>query len=117
MLVLKAFGIPLTTLLAVTLMACDPGATITYVNETNQPVDIYLGHSMKAFDSTIPAHSETKVGTIRQVWRDIVVVRDQQGTVLSEQEMTWNELKAQHFRVVIANTATLATPTSVPSGS
>jgi ABC-type uncharacterized transport system auxiliary subunit len=111
---IKCLSILAPLLLALAFVACDPGATITYINETEQPVDIYLGTSPKAFDASVPAHSEKKVLTIRQVWNDRVIARDEHGAIVSEQHVTWDELKAQHFRVVISATGVLPTGTPTP---
>lgn len=45
----------LALVLLVGLAACDPGATVTWVNETKVEVDIYLGDSLHDFSTSIPA--------------------------------------------------------------
>lgn len=93
---------------------CDPGATITYVNETDQRVSIYLGDSIDRFDVSIAPHSKAEVGTIATEWRDVVVVRDGQENVILRKEITWDELKAEDFRFVITEEMLSPTPSASP---
>ncbi len=62
------------TLIVVTLAfaGCDPGAGITWVNETDQTVDVYLGDDLDDFDGSLPPHSSTEAATIKAVWEDVV---------------------------------------------
>ncbi len=89
---------------------CDPGATVTYVNETDQRVSIYLGDNIDRFDVSIAPHSKAEVGTIATEWRDVVVVRDDQENVILRKEITWDELKAEDFRFVITEEMLSPTP-------
>lgn len=83
-------------------VGCDPGAGLTWVNETDQDVLIYLGDDLDDLDVRLPARSRLEdVATIIAVWRDVVVVRDVQGNILLRKEITWDELKAQDFIFVI----------------
>ena len=93
--------IPTLILMVVAFTGCDPGAEITWVNETDQTVDVYLGDDSNDFDGSYPPHSSTEVGTIKAVWDDVIVIRDRDGTVLFRQELTWDELAAQDFRFEI----------------
>jgi hypothetical protein len=105
-----AFAICLLLVLATTV-ACDPGADITWVNETDQEVGIYLGDDLHDFDTSVRPRSSKTVGTIEAVWEDVVVIRDKQKRVLFRQEITWDELKAQGFRFVITEDMLSPTPT------
>ncbi len=100
------------TLIVVTLAfaGCDPGAGITWVNETDQTVDVYLGDDLDDFDGSLPPHSSTEAATIKAVWEDVVVIRDEEGTVLFRQELTWDELAEQDFRFVITEELLSPTP-------
>ncbi len=107
--------IPVAFLLALFAVGCDPGATVTWVNEGSQPVDIYLGTGPDDFDVSVPPHAEKRVATIRQAWQDVVVVRDHAGRLLLQETLTWDELKARDFRFVI--TEAELTPTATPASS
>ncbi len=103
-------------LIVVTLAfaGCDPGAGITWVNETDKTVDVYLGEDLDDFDVRLLPRSNMEVGTIKAVWVDFIVLRDEEGTVLFRQELTWDELKAQDFRFEITEEMIAPTPTPAP---
>jgi len=107
----KALVVAFGVLLLAGLTACDPGANITWVNESDQEVGIYLGDDLDDFETSVPPHSSETLGTIEAVWVDVVVVRDKQKRVLLRQEITWDELKAQDFRFVITEDMLSPTPT------
>ena len=96
------------------LTACDPGADITWVNDTNRTVVVYLDDNFDDTGDQIEPHSSRTLGTIKAVWNDIIVLRDEEGTVLFRQELTWDELKAQGFRFEITEEMIAPTPTPAP---
>lgn len=88
--------------LASLALGCDQGAELTWVNETDQNVLIYLGDDLDDFSVSLAPRSRIEDLTyIVAVWQDVVVVRDEQGNILLRKELTWNELKAQDFIFVI----------------
>ena len=111
---MRSLVIPTLVVMTLAFAGCDPGAGITWVNETDQTVVVYFGEDLDDFDGSYPPHSITEVGTIRAVWVDIVVLRDEEGTVLFRQELTWDELKAQGFRFEITEEMIAPTPTQAP---
>jgi len=84
-----------------TAVACDPGAEITYVNQTNQRIGVYLGDNPKNRDLILEPQETREGGTIKAVWQDVVVFRNDQGEVLYRMEITWDELERQGYRIVI----------------
>ena len=89
-------------LVAAALAGCDPGAGVTWVNETDDFVVVYLRDEFEPeLGSVIPPRSSKTEGVIIAVWKDLIVVRDQAGHLLLREEITWDELKAQDFRFVI----------------
>jgi hypothetical protein len=97
--------------------ACDPGAGVTWVNQTDQTLVIYLSDEVgSGRGNPFPPHSTTKQAVIKHVWKNLVVVRDEQGNVLFRQELTWDEFKAQGFRFVITeDMISPPSPTPAPS--
>jgi hypothetical protein len=82
--------------------AClDQGHAVTYVNETDQTVIIYYGDDLDDREWVIGPGEVDEVGTLKHVWTDVLVFRDEDGNVLERRELTWGELKAQDYRVVI----------------
>jgi hypothetical protein len=66
-----------SALLAVAGTACDPGPEITWVNETDQTVVLYLRDQFEPdFGTTVQPHSTKIEGVIQAVWKDVVVIRD-----------------------------------------
>jgi hypothetical protein len=95
---------------AIALTACEPGAGVTWVNETGQTVDIFAGEDAEDFVTTVQPHSSTRMGEFEHLWEDVVVVKDQTGNVLLYEEITWEELKAQDFRFVVTEEMLSPTP-------
>jgi len=91
--------------LIVAAAGCDPGAEIIWVNETDETANVYLGESEDDFDVSIQPHRTLRVDTIKAVWEDVVVVRDDAGNIVLRLEITWDQLKEQGFRFVIKDTA------------
>ena len=115
------FAIFLVLILAAAL-ACDPGATITYVNTTDKRVDVYLGEGarpedFKIVEVTIEPHSAKKVGTIAMVWPGVVVVFDEDGNLVLRRQITWDQLKEQGFRFVITEDMFSPTPAETAPAS
>ena len=100
---------------ATVAIACDPGAGVTWVNETDQGVVIYLRLDSD-LGTHLPPHSTVTEAVIKHVWKNMVVIRDEQGNLLFRQKLSWDELNAQGFRFVITeDMLSSASPTPVPS--
>jgi hypothetical protein len=100
-------------LLLATTVACDPGATIKYVNETDKTVIVYTAddRDLSDYDVIVDPHSTVRAGTIIMEFKDVVILRDKDGNLLMRKEITWDELKAQDFRFVISEEMLSPTPT------
>lgn len=90
--------------------ACDPGADITWVNDTSHQVRVYFSDDLNAFATSVPPNSSGTWGFIEGDWTGIVVVRDEQLNILLREEITWDELKARGFRFVITEEVLWPTP-------
>ena len=116
------FGLVIAGLLALLgamATACDPGAGVTWVNQTDQSVVIYLSDEVgSGRGNPLPPHSTTTQAVIKHVWKNMVVIRDEQGNMLFRQELTWGDFKAQGFRFVITEDMLSPTPSPVatPTG-
>lgn len=90
------------TILGTAVVACDPGASVTWVNQTDQTLIMYLSDEPDSDrGNPLPPHSTKVLGVIKAVWKDVVVIRDEQGNVLFRQKLTWEQLKGRGFRFVI----------------
>jgi hypothetical protein len=96
-----------------TAVACDPGATITYVNETGRTVLVYTAEDLEPneYDALLGPHSTVQATTLEMHFKDVVILRDKDGNLLFRKEITWDELKAQDFRFVITEDMLSPTPT------
>ena len=94
--------------------ACDPGAGVTWVNETDTRVAVYLSDEPGGDGSLVEPQSSKTEAVIKAVWHDVIVVRDEQGNLLFRREMTWDELEAQDFRFVIDESSLVPTPAESP---
>jgi hypothetical protein len=91
----------LSVLVSVGLAGCDPGAEVTWVNETDRTLYVYFGDDLDDFALTLRPRTVIVDLAITAVWEDVVVIRDTQDNVFLREEITWDELKARDFRFVI----------------
>ncbi len=99
----------LLVVLPIALTACDPGEEITWTNETDRTIAIYYDEVFSGIE--LRPHSSKTLVTIKMVWEDIIVLRDEEGTVLFRQELTWDELAEQDFRFEITEEMLSSIPT------
>ena len=93
--------------------ACDPGPEITWVNQTDETVVVYLRDEFfRDLGTALPPHSTKIEGVIEAVWNDVVVIRDEQGNVLFRQKLTWEEFQKRNFRFVITEDMLSPTPSA-----
>lgn len=94
-----AVGACTVATLLVFLAACDPGHSVTYVNNTPYRLRIYdakdrLVAELEPF--------EMNTGTeLEHLWTGRRVAKTQDGRVVFQADLTWEELKAQDWRIVI----------------
>jgi hypothetical protein len=105
-----AFAICALLMLA-SAVACDPGHSVTWVNETGRTVSVFAGDDPEDLVTTLSPHSSKELGELKHLWEDVVVVKDEDGSILSRKEITWEELKAQDWRIVITEEMLAPTPT------
>lgn len=95
--------------------ACDPGANITYVNNTTYKVRIYKSNNH--FVADLNPSEERTFSTQKDLWTGGIVAKTQDGRTVFSIDLTWEQLKAQGYRIVISEEATPspAAPTATPS--
>ncbi len=97
--------------------ACEYGPDVTWVNQTDEAIVIYLSDEVASDLGThLPPQSSKTEFLENGLWKDMVVVRDEQGNVLFRQKLTWDEFKAQGFRFVITQDM-LSPPSPTPTPS
>ncbi len=75
--------------------------TVTYVNQTGTKISLYHDATTKRSFLTLDARTAKKVSEVRFAWNDQVVARDASGTILFNRRITWDDLKANGWQVVI----------------
>jgi len=111
--------IALAICLLVTLAAavgCDPGFTITYVNETDNRILIYNAddRDLSDYETIVQPHSTEPSGTLAIRFKDVVIGRDEEGNLLFRTKISRDQLKAQQYRFVITEDMLSPTPTGGP---
>jgi hypothetical protein len=99
----RVLGVAAAFATAITLMACDPGAMVTYVNATDRRVIVYLGDDLDDRDAELAPYETVEGAMIEAVWEDVVVIRDPEGNVLFREPLTWSQLSDQDYRIVITD--------------
>ena len=94
--------------------ACEYGPDLTWVNQTDENIVIYLSDELSSDLGTHLPPQSTKTEFLGDdLWKGSVVIRDEQGNVLFRQKLTWDEFKARGFRFVI--TREMLSPVPLPS--
>jgi hypothetical protein len=103
-----AFAICLLLFLA-SAVACDPGHSVTYVNNTPYRLRIY-----DAKDRLVAELEPFEMNTgseLEHLWTGRRVAKTQDGRVVFQADLTWEELKAQDWRIVVTEDMLSPTPT------
>jgi hypothetical protein len=89
--------------------ACKPGANITYVNNTTHKVRVYK--SNHHFVADLNPSQERTFSTYKHLWTGGILAETRNGRVVFSVDLTWDELKAQDYRIVIEEQG-VPTPTA-----
>jgi hypothetical protein len=94
--------------------ACEYGPDVTWVNQTDQSIVIYLSDELSDDLGTHLPPQSTKTEFLGDdLWKGMIVIRDEEDNVLFRQELTWDEFKAHGFRFVV--TEEMLSPTPSPA--
>ncbi len=91
-------GILLISALAVT--ACDEGADITYVNTTDKTLQVSINGLLEL---TLEPHETRELLILKFSIPALFEAKDQKGTVIFSEMLTWEDLKAREFRLVFTD--------------
>ena len=105
-------SIPVVALSSLLLaIACEPWDVVEYENHTSERVLVYEGGELQ-FD--LEPGETRKFHATEEVWlSDIRIVTDD-GQVILEDNIIWEELRRMDFRIVITEEMIAPTPTSAP---
>jgi hypothetical protein len=93
-------------------LACDPYPPVEYVNATSQRVTIYKSGK---FSLALEPHQSVKAHASEDVWLPEIKVVAEDGRVLLEDHITWDELEEMDRKIVITDPEHPPSPTSTPS--
>jgi hypothetical protein len=102
-----ALAICLLLLLATTV-ACDPGHTVTFENRTSHTVTVFRGG---ARDFVLKPSEKAGYTILEFAGSMAFEARNESGKVIYSETLTWEELKAQDWRIVITQELLSPTPT------
>lgn len=97
-----------------TAVGCDPGFTITYVNDSDKTILIYYGddNKLSEYDFIIQPHSIERAGVLTITFKGVIIGRNEDGNLLFRKKISREQFKAQDNRFVI--TEYMLSPTSTP---
>jgi len=93
----SVLAVPLLGLMAMGL--AHQGAGITYVNATPHTLWIYEGEG--DFEFELKPFETRAFSTYKHLWDPPTVAITEDGRVVFSVDLTWDELKAQDYRIVI----------------
>jgi hypothetical protein len=80
-------------------LACDPGHDVTYANKT--PYMLCLYDAEDRLVAKLEPFETNTGGELEHLWTGRRVARTGDGRVVFSVDLTWDELKAQDYRIVI----------------
>jgi hypothetical protein len=80
-------------------LACEPWPDVEWENATSHRVAVYEGGK---FEFNLEPHEIQPVSTSEDDWRSWIRVVAEDGRVLLEDEITWDELREMDYRIVIS---------------
>lgn len=86
---------------AVSYVACEPGHTVTYENRTDKIVAVYR-FGRHELDLQPGETAESSVLKFNQM---PIEAKDESGTAVYSETLTWNELRANGWKIVITDSA------------
>ena len=97
---LRSASLLVTAVLIFLLVACEPGMEVVYTNNTSQLVTVYKGGA-RAFDLE-PGESK-KPATVKKYWLPEIKIVGEDGRVLLEDRITYDELEKMGGKIVITD--------------
>ena len=108
------FLVLIAGLLAVaTAFAGEPGCPSQYVNATSERITVYEDGGT---GFTVEPHESRGIPAMEQYWTPNIKVVAEDGRVLLEDYITWDELKKMGCKIVITDPAAPVSQTPVASG-
>ena len=93
-------------------LACEPGRIPEYENATSQRVTVYKDGIA---NFSLEPHESTTIPMFKEDWSPNIRVVAEDGRVLLEDHITWDELKEMGYKIMITDPAHPPSPTPTPS--
>ena len=92
-------------------VACEPGCPAEYVNATSERITVYEDGGT---GFTVEPHQSRGIPAMEQYWTPDIRVVAEDGRVLLEDHITWDELKEMDCKIVVTDPLS-STPTPSPA--
>jgi len=93
----KALVVAFGLLLLAGLTACDEGNDITYVNMTDRTLQVYIDDLLV---HTLEPYETRQALILKFSLPKLFEAREEDGTVVFSETLTWEDLEAREFRIV-----------------
>ncbi len=97
---LRSASLLVTAVLIFLLVACEPGMEVVFTNNTSQKVTVYEG-IVRTFD--LEPGESMNPATVRQFWVPEIKIVGEDGRVLLEDHITYEELEKMGGKIVITD--------------
>jgi len=84
-------------MLALTAASCDEGNNIAYVNMTDRTLEVFINDLLEV---TLEPYETRELGMIKFSLPRLFEAKDEDGTVVFSETLTWEDLEAREFRIV-----------------
>ena len=84
-------------MLALTAASCDEGNNIAYVNMTDRTLEVFINDLLEV---TLEPYETRELGMIQFSLPRLFEAKDEEGTVVFSETLTWEDLEAREFRIV-----------------
>jgi hypothetical protein len=102
MIVLKSLGafLIVAVVLLLVSVACDPGHSVTFINETDQDVELF---SSGLSAGNLAAHKERTLSYSEYAGDKLFEVRSSSGATLYSKSLSWDDLRDLNWRIRIVD--------------
>lgn len=86
--------------LSIVLLACEPGPTVKFNNDTEDSVKVYQRGELVY---ELAPGKTRQLTTRKRDWISQISVVSSDGTVLFERTITWDDLEAMDYQISVSN--------------
>jgi hypothetical protein len=98
--VVYAAWVGVLLMLALTAVSCDEGSDIKYVNMTEKTIEVYIDDLLV---HTLEPYETRQAAILKFSLPKLFEAREENGTVVFSETLTWEDLEAREFRLVFTD--------------